>query len=90
MLSRFESYHADMIRKWKLIDSYKHYRTKVGHGPSTALYRTLYFETRKKEPKYYSFKDLLYKRFDYDICYHDWCFRSITYQYRCGRHQDDP
>jgi hypothetical protein len=37
-----------MISRW--LDSWYHYRRQVGLGRWLALYRTAYYEIRKKEP----------------------------------------
>lgn len=35
---------------WKFLDSYRHYRRRVGLGRIHAFYRAVYYETRGREP----------------------------------------
>lgn len=46
----FEFLHPDVNITWKLLDSFQHYRDRVGLGRLKALYRAFYFEIRHKEP----------------------------------------
>lgn len=76
----------------RFLDSYVHYRTKTGYGPGHAVYRALFYVIKKRDPerKYLSFKCWMWEQWGRDLCMHNWCWREIRYQYRCGRHQNDP
>lgn len=34
-------------------------------------------------------KGWIFRAFRYYVCPHRWCWREVTYDHRCGIHQDD-